>query len=80
MVVQISIGKLDSVKILSNYENVFYPSASLISGLVFINHTRTICCVAHDGFPLELKISGCGTAEIKGCTVPSNKRWKSTLH
>ena len=72
MVVQIRKGCAgqceDTVKL---YENVFYPSPSpsLANGVSFIDHANTIHCVAHDGFSLELKVSECGKAEIKDCTV-----------
>ena len=56
----------DTVKL---YENIFYPSPSLANGVSFIDHAKTIHCIAHDGLSLELKISGCGKAEIKDCTV-----------
>ena len=70
MVVQMRkghVGNCDDVVKL--YENVFYPSASPCVKVAFIDHAKTVHSTAHDGFSLELKISGCGRAEINGCTV-----------
>lgn len=68
MVVQMRKGHAGQYEeIVKLYENVFFPSAT--TGIGFNDHAKTIRSTAHDGFCLELKISGCGRAEIKGCTV-----------
>ena len=68
MVVQMRKGHVGQCEdIVKLYENVFYPSAATDVG--FIDHAKTVRATAHDGFCLELKISGSHKAKIKGCTV-----------
>ena len=51
------------------YENVFYPSPSLVNCVSFIDHAKTIPYVEHYAFSLELHVSACGKAEIKDITI-----------
>jgi hypothetical protein len=79
MVVQMRKGHVGQCEdIVKLYENMFYPSASTDVG--FIDHAKTVCSTARDGFCLELKISGSGRAKIKSCTVCLRAKGGKVVH
>lgn len=49
------------------YEHIFCPLPS--HQVAYIDHAKTVCSTLPKDFCLELKISGCGVAAVRACTV-----------